>query len=196
MAVSMEDLIREYIPNASGLGLYVQPQIPADKLSNAINDFAQGMRASEVIALYDATLMGSAKDGALFGADRFIFQNTDLDSPQIIRYEDIVRVSTKRRFLSGRKVLLDVNQGRATVTLKIDFSGKPKAAQYVTRFLHEAMMRVISDTDDDDAESGQTRPYGTKTDAESVIAALDEQLAARKLSLEDYERIVDLLEGQ
>ncbi len=191
----MEDLIKEFIPNASGMGLYVVPQIPDEKLNNAIQDFAHGMNPSEVIALYDATLMGSAKDGALFGADRFIFQNTDLESPQIIRYEDIVRVSTKRRFLSGRKVLLDVNQGRATVTLKIDFSGKPKAAQYVTRFLHEAMMRAISDVHDEAVTSAKKRAYGTKTDADSVISALDELLAARKLSLVDYERLVDLLEG-
>ncbi|MCB0719567.1 MAG: hypothetical protein KDD65_14055 [Bacteroidetes bacterium] len=191
----MEDLIREFIPNAAGLGLYVQPQIPSDKLRNAISDFAHGMNPDEVVALYDATLMGSAKDGALFGADRFIFQNTDLDSPQIIRYEDIVRVSTKRRFLSGRKVLLDVNQGRATVTLKIDFSGKPKAAQYVTRFLHEAMMRSISEGQDDAKMSAKKRSYGTKTDAEAVIGALDVLHAEGKLSLRDYERLVDALEG-
>ena len=182
----MQDLLRKYIPNASGIGLYVEPHIPPEKLRNALEDFGAGLLEDEVVALYDATLMGSAKDGALFAADRFVFQNTDLEAPQTIRYEDLVRVSTRRKFLSGRKVFLDVNQGQATVTLTVDFSGKPKAAQYVTRFLHEAMMRAI-----DEGETG-TRPGATNADA--VIRALDELHADGHLSLADYERLVDTLE--
>ncbi len=181
----MEDLLRRYIPNAAGLGLYVEPHIPLEKLQNALEDFGVGLEASEVIALYDATLMGSAKDGALFAKDRFVFQNTDLDAPQTIRYEDLVRVTTRRKFLSGRKVFLDVNQGQATVSLTVDFSGKPKAAQYVTRFLHEAMMRSINESHAD---------AGSATDADAVIGALDRLLEKGVLSLTDYERLVDALE--
>jgi hypothetical protein len=187
----MEDLIREYIPNAAGMGLFVQPHIPPEKLRNAVRDFGHGMHPNEVIALFDATLMGSAKDGAIFAVDRFIFQNTDLEAPQTIRYEDIVRVSTKRRFLSGRKLLLDVNQGRATVTLSLDFSGKPKAIQFVTRFLHEAMMRSI---ETDVGAEASAKSVGARTDAGAVIAALDDLYEEGKLSLADYERLVDALE--
>lgn len=181
----MEDLLRKYIPNASGIGLYVEPDIPPEKLENALRDFGAGLAPEDVLALYDATLMGSAKDGALFASDRFVFQNTNLDEPQTIRYEDLVRVTTRRRFLSGRKVMLDVNQGQATVTLSVDFSGKPKAAQYVTRFLHEAMMRSISEGDAAAREA---------TDADAVIRALDALLENGKLSLAVYERLVDALE--
>jgi len=182
----MEDLLRRYLPNASSLGLYVDPHIPPDKLRNALDDFGAGIETSDVLALYDATLLGSAKDGALFTRDRFVFQNTDLDAPQTIRYEDLVRVTTKRKFLSGRKVFIDANQGQATVTLTVDFSGKPKAAQYVTRFLHEAMIQSISDSDLDTAR--------VETDADAVIAALDRLVQGRKLSLADYEHLVDTLE--
>ncbi len=182
----MEDLLRRYVPNAAGLGLYVEPHIPPDKLRNALADFGAGLTTDDVIALYDATLMGSAKDGALFARDRFVFQNTDLEAPQTIRYEDLVRVTTKRRFLSGRKVFLDVNQGQATVTVTVDFSGKPGAAKFVTRFLHEAMMRSINETIDVTG-SGDT-------DAEAVIGALDRLVESGRLSLEDYERLVDVLE--
>jgi hypothetical protein len=58
-----------------------------------------------------------------------------------MRYEDIVNVVSKKRFLGGMMVLVDHNQGHATVTHTIDFSGKGEAAQYVARFLHEAMIQ-------------------------------------------------------
>lgn len=182
----MEDLLRKYLPNASGLGLYVEPHIPPEMLRNAMADFGGGLEADDVLALYDATLLGSGKDGALFTRDRFVFQNTNLEAAQTILYEDLVRVTTKRKFLSGRKVFLDVNQGQATVTLTVDFSGKPEAAQYVTRFLHEAMMRAISEPD--------PATGAGHTDADAVIRALDELMQNNQLSLADYERLVDALE--
>lgn len=185
----MEDLLRKYLPNASGLGLYVEPHIPPEKLQNALSDFGGGLAAADVIALYDATLLGSGKDGAMFTRDRFVFQNTNLEAPQTIMYGDLVRVTTKRRFLSGRKVYLDVNQGQATVTLVVDFSGKPEAAQYVTRFLHEAMMRSIGESDPEDPALG-----AAETDADAVIRALDELMRNKQLTLADYERLVDALE--
>ena len=136
----MKDLIEQYIPHAPPLGLYVQPDIPDDKLTNALSDYAHGVRKEDVVALYDATLFGSAKDGAVMTAERIVFQNTDLQPAQEMRYDDIVNVSRKKRLLGGAKVVVDLNAGQATVTHTIDFSGKGAAAQYVARFLHEAMM--------------------------------------------------------
>lgn len=133
----MRNLIEEYIPHAPRLGLYRHPDIPDEKLSNALKDYAHAVARDEVLALYDATLFGSAKDGAVLTEDRIVFQNTDLQPAQEMRYDDIVRVVSKKRFLGGYKVIVDHNQGHATVTHTIDFSGKGEAAQYVARFLHE-----------------------------------------------------------
>jgi len=110
-----------------------------------LTDYAHTVQRHEVIALYDATLFGSAKDGAVFMADRIVFQNTDLQPAQEMRYNDIVNVTSKRRFLGGSKVVVDLNAGHATVTHTIDFSGKGDAAQYVARFLHEAMLSTMND---------------------------------------------------
>lgn len=188
----MRDLILDLIPHAPNLGLFTAPHIPADKRRNALLDYAKTMRAEEVVALYDATLMGSGKDGAVFAEDRFVFQNNNLEEPQEVRYADLVRVTTKKKFLGGRKVHLDVNRGRATIELTMDFSGKPEAAEYVARFLNEAMLRG-AEAEMDARKSAVTdeafpRP-GVETDLEAVRAALDELHEQELLSAEDWHRM-------
>ncbi|MEM6328358.1 MAG: hypothetical protein AAF791_14690, partial [Bacteroidota bacterium] len=93
----MTSLLREYLPHAPDLGLFVAPDIPPGKLRAALADYARDVREADVLALYDATRLGSAKDGALFLSDRFVFQNNDLQTPRAVRYEDIVGVGSKRQ---------------------------------------------------------------------------------------------------
>lgn len=181
----MEELIRQLVPNAPAYGLYVAPKIPRDKLANAIRDFAYGVDPDDVLVLYDATLMGSAKDGALFTADGFVFQNTDLDAPQEIQYDDIVRVNLKRSLLKGKRVGFDVNQGRATVPMILDFSGKPKAAGIIARFLSEAMLKSIVDSELDDEEVNGDMT----TDKTAVVGALEALVDRKMLSPEDFETL-------
>lgn len=184
----MKDLVQELIPHAPQMGLHVVPHIPDDKRRNAIEDYGQDMAPEEVLALYDATLTGNAKDGALFAADRFVFQNTNLEAPQTVRYRDLVGVTEKRRLLGGRKVVLDVNRGRATFQLTVDFSGASEAAGYVARFLETAMHRSAkADLDTSLA------PEAGETDVAAVRDALDTLRAAGKLSPEDYERLLAAL---
>lgn len=177
----MDSLIREYLPHAPNLGLYVAPEIPSSKLSAARHDYASGISDGEVLALYDATRLGSGKDGALFLADRFVFQNNNLWKPRSVRYEDIVRVHAKRKLLGGRKVEIDVNQGRATVTESIDFSGRPDAAEYVERFLKEAMLAKPALQDN------------PETDVTLVRQALERLAADGLLSEVDKARMLDAL---
>lgn len=188
----MDDLIRELIPHAPQLGLYVAPNVPADKRRNALSDYGDGMEPDEVMALYDATLTGNAKDGALLAADRMTFQNTDLEAAQTVRYRDLVGVTSKRRLLGGRKVVLDVNRGRATFQLTVDFSGSGEAAQYVTRFLEEAMHRSARADMASAAPDAEGDEPGA-TDVEAVRAALDELRAAGQLAEADYHRLLQAL---
>ncbi len=184
----MEELITELIPNSPDIGLYVGSGIPPEKKKNALNDYARGVDSSDVLALYDATLLGGAKDGAVFTSKSFVFQNTDLDEPKTIRYEDIVRVHTKRSFLSGRKVVLDVNSGgRATVEMVVDFSGKPKAAEFVAKFLYEAMLTSMTDS----ASEFTQGPSGD-TDVTALGRTLLMLIERDMLSEEDFSRIMEL----
>lgn len=191
----MEALLREYLPHAPNLGLYLAPEVPRPKLAAALGDYAPGVRPDEVLALYDATRLGSGKDGALFLADRLVFQNNNLQTPQTIRYEDIVRVEAKRLLLGGRRVEVDVNRGRATVTEAIDFSGQAGAAEFVERFLREAMLRG-GVRDAPEASAPEERPAARSaagTDVEAVARALDHLRAQGTLAPADHLRLLDLL---
>lgn len=193
----MEDLITEFIPHAPQMGLYVAPDIPSEKRRNAIDDYAAEVDPEEVLALYDATLTGNAKDGALFTADRVIFQNTDLEAPQTVRYRDLVGLTTKRLLLGGKKVRLKVNRGRATFDLVMDFSGAAQAADHVATFLEKAMHRSAAAEMDEMAmdEAAPETAAGASTDVDAVRHALDALRADGKLTAEDYNRLLDVLTG-
>ena len=178
----MTDLVREFLPHAPDLGLYLAPEIPDRKLVAALGDYAPDVEPDEVLALYDATRLGSAKDGAVVLADRVVFQNNDLQTPRPIRYEDIVGVEAKRKLLGGRSVEVDLNRGRATVTETIDFSGQPGAAEYVERFLREAMLRSAR-SQADAAPSGGT-------DRRAVEAALNRLVQTGRLDVVDRDRML------
>lgn len=184
----MTDLLREYLPTAPDLGLYVAPDLPTSKLRAALADYAQDVDPADVVALYDATRLGSAKDGAVFLADRLVFQNNDLQPARTVRYEDVVGVRSKRKLLGGREVQIDLNRGRATVTETLDFSGQPGAAEYVERFLQQALAhgaRVEAPASDPSAEGA--------TDRRAVEAALDRLVALGRLADADRQRMLDAL---
>ncbi len=202
----------DLLPHAPQVGLYVSPQIPESKLSNALDDYAGSVHSEDVLALFDATLMGSAKDGAVFTRDRMVFQNNDLQPPQEVRYEDIVQVDSKRKILGGRRVLLTVNRGRATFEIEMDFSGKPKAADFVLRFLREAMLHPGAFGEASDAEnlsggskdasrilksvpavSGHSKEDAV-TDRETVLRTLDDLLSSGRLSPADYDAMIKVLD--
>lgn len=188
----MKDLIQEFIPHAPQMGLYVAPDIPPDKRQNALNDYAPEVEPAVVLALYDATLTGNAKDGAVFTADRVVFQNTGLEAPQTVRYRDLVGVEAKRRLLGGKKVLLDVNRGQATFELTMDFSGASEAAEYVERFLEEAMHQS---TQAEMEERRSAEAASAETDIEAVRSALDALRQRGQLSDGDYRRLMQVLNG-
>ena len=181
----MTALVREYLPTAPDLGLYVAPDIPDGKLGAALGDYAKDVDPEAVLALYDATRLGSAKDGALFLADRLVFQNNDLQPARSIRYEDIVGVKSKRKLLGGREIAIDHNRGRATVTETLDFSGQPGAAEYVERLLQQIMAQAVSTSPADPTASG--------TDRRAVADALDRLVALGRLTEADRDRMLDAL---
>lgn len=179
----MKELIRDRLPHAPHIGLFVTPNVPEKRLANAIGDYAHHVTRSEVLALYDATLSGNGKDGAVFARDRFVFQNTDLEAPQTVRYRDLVGVESSSRWmgLGGKKIDLMVNRGRATFDLTMDFSGQPAAAEHVAVFLETAMLHDLSEN------------TSTGTDVGAVREALQQLHDDGVLSEADLERLLNVL---
>jgi len=188
--MSTADLLRERLPHAPQMGLYVVPDLPDRPLRNALSDYATDVDRPEVLALYDATLSGTGGDGAVFCADRFVFQNNDLQAAQTVRYPDLVGVDATSRWwgLGGKTVDLTVNRGRATFDLTLDCSGAPAAAEHMASFLHAAMLRGV-DLDAEEEGGGGT------TDVEAVRRSLDRLRSEQKLSPADHERLLDALEA-
>ena len=185
----MTDLIRDLIPTSPDAGLFAAPDIPAKKLDAALGDYGRGLRPADVLALYDATRLGSAKDGAVFLADRVVFQNNALQAARTVRYDDLVGVRQTKGLLGGRGVEMDLNRARATVTETLDVSAHPAAAEYIERFLHEAMLGATrTNAGMDDEATG-----GGGTDRAAVAEALGALVAAGQLSEEDERRLLDVL---
>ena len=195
----------ELLPHAPQVGIFVAPGIPQDKLANALADYAKSVSEADVMALFDATLMGSAKDGAVFTADRLIFQNNDLQPVHEVSYHDIIQVESRRKLLGGRRIVMTVNRGRATFELEMDFSGKPDAAEYVLRFLREASLRaedpaagpaggVAARRTSGRSEAVDTIHPEHVTDLEAVAGALQKLHGDGLISTADMEAVIDLLE--
>ena len=183
----MEDLIRDRLPHAPKMGLFVVPNVPSDRLERALSDYATDVDRTDVVAFYDATLSGTGGDGAVFTADRVVFQNNDLQATETIRYADLVGVEAKSRWLGlgGKFVQLTVNRGRATFELRMDFSGAPDAASYVADLLEAALLQGVRLED-----SG-----GEETDEAAVRRALDRLRAEGTLGAGDHERLLAALEA-
>ena len=181
----MKHLLETLLPHDPGLGLYVAPRIPAEKLRNALRDYASDVSGSEALALYDATRIGNAKDGAVFTADRLVFQNNDLSPVREVRYADLVGVEEKRKLMGGRSMTLQVNRGRATFDAVLDFSGRPGACGYVAAFLQEAMLRAL-----DEGEEASASARGAGTDPAQVRIALEALRARGALSASDLEAML------
>ena len=184
----MEDLLRDRLPHAPQMGLFVVPDLPAGRLDNALSDYARDVKRDEVLALYDATLSGTGGDGAVFARDRFVFQNNNLQATQTVRYSDLVGVKAESRWLGlgGKLVTLTVNRGRATFELSMDFSGAPEAASYVATFLDAAMVEDIDFTPAAEPDA---------TDVTAVRDALQRLRTEQKLTEVDFSRLMAVLES-
>ncbi len=189
----MKDLIFEFIPHDPSLGLFVAPDIPFKKLHNAIEDYAPKVHRRDVVALYDGTLMGSAKDGALFLADRVIFQNNNLEPAYDVKYDDLVQVEMKKKMLSGPKLHLSVNRGRATIEVELDFSGNAKAAPYVARLLEDVMFQTTEAEMAREARKKSDMPADGKTNVRVVEETLIALVREGQLSEEDYRNMMRVI---
>lgn len=186
--MTVADLVRERLPHAPQMGLYVVPDLPSGKVQRATSGYASDVRPDEILALYDATLIGTGGNGATFTADRLVFKNHAFQSVQTVRYKDLVGVETAHRWLGlgGKEVQLTVNRGRATFDLTMDFSGAPEAADYVAEVLHDVMIQGV----DLDGEEGPA-----ETDVEAVRRALDRLRSEQKLADGDYEQLLNVLDA-
>ena len=85
--MNIESTIRENINKLKNdyTNIYISPDIPPKKLDNAIAAYARDVQPGYVLALYDQTVFGSAKEGILFLGDRMYFSW----NRRVVNYLDI-----------------------------------------------------------------------------------------------------------
>lgn len=102
----------EYVADVLGAfhdsHVFTAPDIPERKLRLAIESFGEGINPSDVLLLYDNTVMGSCKDGMLLTAESACWRETTFDDPEHLRLTDLTDVSyVEGRFLKPAGILLN-----------------------------------------------------------------------------------------
>ncbi len=92
--MTIKEILEEKIKDVGGnFSTYLAPNIPEKKLLNAANYIAGGIPFSDILAICDGTIFGSAKEGMVFTETTFFGKN--YGSPFSIRYENITKVEIK-----------------------------------------------------------------------------------------------------
>jgi hypothetical protein len=95
--------LRENLPSIAPKYVYVAPDIEEKRLDNAVKAFGYAGPASNVIALFDITLLGNGKDGLLFTGEQLIYRPAFTD-PVAVRFADIATVHLVQVFREKRNV--------------------------------------------------------------------------------------------
>jgi len=89
--------------------VFTTPNIPNNKLANALNSMALGISPESVVALVDATVFGGAKEGCLFTND-CLYAKRILVKPYKIPYEEM-NTATSTKAGNEEKVIVQLKSG-------------------------------------------------------------------------------------
>lgn len=89
--MSVSAYLRENLGSISAKNISIAPGIDEKKLNNALKAFGYGGQPGNVVALFDNTLFGTAKDGLLFTGEQLIYRSGFAD-PIHFLYEGIISV--------------------------------------------------------------------------------------------------------
>ncbi|WP_340572496.1 hypothetical protein [Stenotrophomonas sp. G106K1] len=71
---NIKAFFRERLVDISTKRIYIAPNIEEKKLNNAIGAFGYAGRPGNVVAVYDDTLLGNAKEGLFFTGEQVIYR--------------------------------------------------------------------------------------------------------------------------
>ncbi len=82
--------------------VFIAPEIPEKKLNNAVKAFHCEDNIGSIIAIYDNTLLGSAKEGLVFTGEKIIYKSSSSEPTELhfndfesVEYIENVTVSEK-----------------------------------------------------------------------------------------------------
>jgi len=98
--------LRENLAAVSSKSIIIAPAIDESKLNNAVKAFGYKGNPSNVIAVFDNTVFGSAKDGLLFTGEQVIYRASFSDPIQI-SYESIDAVKYVQNLTGSKQDILE-----------------------------------------------------------------------------------------
>lgn len=175
--------------NINGVGgnftTYLAPNIPEKKLINAVNHIAHGINISEVLAICDGTIFGSAKDGMVFTETTFFGKN--YGTPFSIRYENITKVEIEEKNIvlyDGEKIVWTNN-----------FYNSQKLAELLTMIVaNQSVSSEKSENDVDENNKTELNKVEQK-DSSQINISLDYTMNKHKLPLKTYSWVADSFLG-
>lgn len=122
--------LREMIGGAGGSKIFIAPNIPNEKLCNAVDSYAQGTDVSSVLLLYDDTLWKSAKNGLTITPTQLFWRN--------------MSEGAQRMLLSEVKVVHVPNSGNMKINGQRIDVGDKNVADVLARLLNRMIYRSSS----------------------------------------------------
>jgi hypothetical protein len=123
----VRDIVRRFGATIIDQYIFVQPNIPTDRLRSALSAYAKDVKPETVLVLIDNTMRGNAKDGGMLTTTHLIAHNM-MEKPVSIALNSMLSVGLKEGMAS--KVLVN-----GIPILDINFPSKP-AMRLFTQMLN------------------------------------------------------------
>lgn len=104
---SVEEIVATHAGLIQDSKIWFAPNIPSNKLQGAINSYARGVPASDILMLVDNTIFGGAGDGMIITRDRLHAHDLG-DPPQTINISEIRNANVIGTF--GPKMFINGNK--------------------------------------------------------------------------------------
>ena len=122
-----------------GVKTLVAPEIPQNKLSNAVNAFKFDGNPASIIGICDTTIFKSAKEGVLLSGSKLIYKGT-LESPVSIAYDDIESVEYVVTFEQ-----VDKGKEKESKVVLVNLAkGDALSLKYIPRLDFEKLAEIIN----------------------------------------------------
>ncbi len=113
---------REELLKVAAERIYVAPNIPADKLRNALASYAPGIALGDVLVLVDDTLWGGAREGIIL-TEKTLYSKMYCASPESYRLDMIreLRIEKKHIYVNDEKFFTIYGPSVTDVRRLVDF---------------------------------------------------------------------------
>lgn len=191
------DQILSICADYSGTGYYVADLIPSSKLSNARDSFPIPAR-ERVIALVDATVFGSAKNGLAIGASGVYWHNdwTTSTAQTFLNWEEFIQVRIRK------KGMYDVELGTGNLFNMSGCSFKKDVLVQLLQGIQSYISGTLAEEDEDEegpaavppASLAPPAPPGSANPIDTILelAVSTEEEGAVDVNTAPFDRLIEL----